>query len=65
LISEEFGFQSGTSTDDASFRLTDKVLEPSNRKTHIVGIFCDLAKAFDNVNQDVSLNKLHFVAFKK
>jgi hypothetical protein len=35
----------GTPTEAAAFTLTDSVFKSINRKTHIGGIFCDLAKA--------------------
>jgi hypothetical protein len=48
------------STEDVAFKLTDNVLESVNQKMHVGGIFCDLAKAFDCVNHEILLDKLHF-----
>jgi hypothetical protein len=60
LVTEQFGFRKGMSTEDAAFKLTDSVLKSINQKMHVGNIFCDLAKAFDCVNHEILLTKLHF-----
>jgi len=50
LVTEQYSFRKGISTEDAAFRLTDIVFKSINQKMHVGRIFCDLAKAFDCVN---------------
>jgi hypothetical protein len=60
LVDEQFGFRISSSTDKASFTLTDEILSALNNKMTVGGIFCDLQKTFDCVNHNILLTKLEF-----
>jgi hypothetical protein len=60
LANEQYGFRSNTSTEKAVYQLTNKILKALDNKEWVGGIFCDLSKAFDYVNNDILLEKLKF-----
>jgi hypothetical protein len=60
LASEQFGFRKSLSTAKALFNFTDEIVSALNNKMHVGGISCDLAKAFDCVNHELLLSKLHY-----
>lgn len=64
LIPEQFGFRKNKSTEQATFNLTDKILEAINKKLQVGGIFCDLSKAFDCINHKILLQKLEYYGIK-
>jgi hypothetical protein len=66
LLTEQYGFRKEISIedDDDDFRLSDSVVKSINQKMHVGRIFYDLSKAFDCVNHEMFIAKLHFYAIR-
>ncbi|GFG36078.1 hypothetical protein Cfor_09207 [Coptotermes formosanus] len=60
LVPEQFGFRKGSHIEKAIFTLMDNILTPLNQREQIGGILCDVTKAFDCVNHEILLLKLHY-----
>ena len=54
----QFGFQNKKSTAMAVLEMVDKITNALDNKCSGIGIFVDLAKAFDTVNHSILLSKL-------
>ena len=64
LGNEQFGFRSKLSTYMALLELTDGISKSIDERKLTVGIFLDLAKAFDTVNHKILLDKLQYYGIR-
>ncbi|MCP4485710.1 MAG: reverse transcriptase family protein, partial [Flavobacteriaceae bacterium] len=59
LYEYQFGFREGHSTTQALIEITDRLKNAMDAKKLTCGIFIDLTKAFDTVDHDILLKKMH------
>ena len=58
IYSKQFGFQTGHSTDHAITQLVDQIYDDFKENKHTLGVFINLAKAFDTVDHKLLLRKM-------
>lgn len=64
LASNQYGFISGRSTEDAVLDLTGSVAKHLNEHQKPIGIFLDLSKAFDTVSVPILLKKIQSIGIR-
>lgn len=64
LSNHQFGFRAGKSTEDAVTGLTKYVMENLDDKKKCIGVFLDLAKAFDTVSIPKLIQKLEMMGVR-
>jgi len=55
----QFGFRKGRNTTKAVYELIAELSEAVDGSQYTVGVFCDLSSAFDCVNHELLITKLH------
>ena len=58
LYSKQFSFQTGHSTDHAIIQLVEQIYENFEENKYTLGVFIDLAKAFDTIDHKILLRKM-------
>ena len=56
---QQYGFQKGRSTTDAMINLTEHIYSALNDRQHNCTVLIDFKKAFDTVNHEILIKKLH------
>ena len=64
ICENQFGFQSGKSTELAVLDLHKKLIDSIENKELACCVFLDLAKAFDTVDHKILLSKLEYYGFR-
>ena len=60
LSEQQYGFCANHSTELAAIKLVNYIGHEIDRKLTPVNIYIDLSKAFDTINFDILLYKLHY-----
>ena len=64
LFKDQYGFRKGYSTDLAIIRITNYILKALDDRNHVIGVYMDLAKAFDTLNHNVLIAKLDHLGIR-
>ena len=64
IYSRQFGFRKMHSTSHAINYSVNKILNETEQKKHVIGIFIDLSKAFDTIEHQKLLEKLEYYGIR-
>ena len=58
LSKHQYGFRQNRSTELSIIELVDKITKVIDKGEYTIGVFLDLAKAFDTINHKILIKKL-------
>jgi len=64
LYKHQYGFRSNHSTSLAILEMIDKITDAMDQNKFSIGVFIDLSKAFDTINDKILLSKLEFYGIR-
>ena len=64
LSKSQFGFQANHSSSHAIVHLTDLITSYLDKSEKVAGVFLDISKAFNSINQNILLQKLFTYSFQ-
>ena len=59
ITDSQYGFLKNKSTESAITTFTNHILKAYDKREYTIGVFLDLSKAFDTVDHNILLRKLH------
>ena len=60
----QFGFRKGHNTELAIMRTIKYITDALDMDVPVIGLFLDISKAFDSIDHNILLDKLHLLGFK-
>ena len=64
LSDKQYGFRSNRSTTLALLERVEKITKSIDDGIYTIGIFIDIKKAFDTIDHNILLQKLHFLGVR-
>ena len=65
LYKKQFGFRNSHSTNHALINITEKIKKSLDNNEYSCGVFLDFQKAFDIINHEILLKKLHHYGIRR
>ena len=64
LSKHQYGFRKNRSTELAVIELVGKISKAIDKEEYTIGIFLDLSKAFDTINDKILIKKVRALWYK-